>query len=164
MRDIVLHPSPPPTWTFLSNHGHVLLCLARQPGLRLRDVAAQVGITERAVQRIVADLERAGYLRHRRRGRRNRYEFRANIHLRHPVEDHRTVGELIGFAFGPAATEPLCTGLPPTTTYIHSTKSSKSGDDIGKLEARPAGGSRSRFDRKRRKNTKLTKLRKALAR
>ena len=113
MRDIVHHPSPPPTWTFLSNHGHVLLCLAGQPGMRLRDVAAQVRITERAVQRIVADLEQAGYLRHRRCGRRNRYEFSAGTHLRHPVESHRTAGELMEFVFGPRTPVPLCQGHLP---------------------------------------------------
>ena len=102
MRDIGHHPAPP-VWTFLSNHGHVLLCLAGQPDMRLREVAAEVRITERAVQRIVADLEEAGYLRHRRYGRRNRYEFRAGIHLRHPVEGHRTVGELMEFVLGPIA-------------------------------------------------------------
>ena len=58
-----------PDWTFLSNHGHVLLCIAQEPEIRLRDVAERVGITERAVQRIVADLEEAGYLSRAREGR-----------------------------------------------------------------------------------------------
>jgi DNA-binding transcriptional ArsR family regulator len=87
-------------WTFLSNHGHVLLCLAAEPEMRLRDVAARVGITERAVQRIVAELEDAGYLERNRYGRRNRYEFRPALHLRHPVEGHRTIGELSDFVIG----------------------------------------------------------------
>ncbi|MDH4065284.1 MAG: MarR family transcriptional regulator [Acidobacteriota bacterium] len=85
----------PPRWTFLTNHGHVLLCLARSPALRLRDVAQEVGVTERAVQRIVADLEEAGYLIRRRAGRQNEYEIDARQPMRHPVEAHRTVGSLI---------------------------------------------------------------------
>jgi len=83
------------TWTFMTNHAHVLLCLARDPHLRLRDVAVKVGITERAVQRIVADLHEAGYIEVYKEGRRNRYEVRFEKHLRHPVERHRTVEELI---------------------------------------------------------------------
>ena len=83
-------------WTFLSNHGHVLICLARDPEARLRDVAQAVGITERAVQKIVADLETAGVLTRERTGRRNRYQLAAGRPLRHPLEAHRTVGALLG--------------------------------------------------------------------
>ena len=83
-------------WTFLTNHAHVLLCLARSPELRLRDVALLVGVTERAVQRIIADLELAGYLTRRRAGRNNQYEIARDLPLRHPVEAHQTVGALIG--------------------------------------------------------------------
>jgi len=92
-----------PSWTFLTNHGHVLLCLAAEPEMRLRDVAVRVGITERAVQRIVAELAEGRYLERRRHGRRNRYEFRPALHLRHPVEGHRTIGELIDFVAAPPA-------------------------------------------------------------
>jgi DNA-binding Lrp family transcriptional regulator len=87
-------------WTFLTNHGHVLLCLAQAAGLRLRDVADQVGVTERAVQRIVADLEDGGYLRRRRLGRQNVYEIDAAQPLRHPVEAHHSVGALIALSAG----------------------------------------------------------------
>jgi hypothetical protein len=98
------NPAPTiPGWTFLTNHGHVLLCLAAGPERRLRDVAARVGITERAVQRIVAELEAAQYLKRKRKGRRNRYELRPTLHLRHPIEGHRTIGELIDFVIDPAA-------------------------------------------------------------
>lgn len=89
-------------WTFLTNHGHVLLCLAQASGLRLRDVADQVGVTERAVQRIVADLEDGGYLRRRRIGRQNVYEIDAEQPLRHPVEAHHSVGALIALSAGEA--------------------------------------------------------------
>ncbi len=85
----------PARWTFLSNHAHVLVSLARQPGARLRDIATEVGITERAVQKIVADLEAAGVLVRQREGRRNRYLLRADVPLRHPLERHRTVGDLL---------------------------------------------------------------------
>ena len=85
----------PTAWTFFSNHAHVLFCLAADPGMLLRDVAAQVGITERAVQRIVADLETAGVLTRVREGRRNRYKVDPRVSLRHPVEAHRNIGDLL---------------------------------------------------------------------
>lgn len=85
-------------WTYLTNHSHVLICLAREPELRLRDVAEKVGITERAVQRIVSELEESGALTRIRDGRRNRYEVHPEIPLRHPIESHRTIGELIALA------------------------------------------------------------------
>ena len=82
-------------WTFLTNHGHVLLCLAQSPELRLREVAERVGVTERAVQRIVADLEEGGYLTRHRAGRQNEYEINSSQPMRHAVEAHQTVGALI---------------------------------------------------------------------
>jgi DNA-binding IclR family transcriptional regulator len=82
-------------WTFLSNHGHVLVCLAKDPHMRLRDVAQCVGITERTAQRIVNHLEVAGVLTRIRIGRRNRYQLHDHILLRHPLESHQTVGELL---------------------------------------------------------------------
>ena len=85
----------PAAWTFFSNHAHVLFCLAANPDMLLRDVAAQVGITERAVQRIVADLEAAGVLARVRKGRRNRYKVDPRVSLRHPVEAHRNIGDLL---------------------------------------------------------------------
>jgi len=85
-------------WTFLTNHGHVLLCLARAPELRLRDVAVMVGVTERAVQRIVADLEEAGYLTRRKHGRQNEYEIDAEQPLRHPIEAHQKVKAILDLA------------------------------------------------------------------
>lgn len=88
-------PRPTATWTFLTNHSHVLICLARDPLRRLRDVAEEVGITERAVQRIVADLEAAGVLIRERDGRRNHYTIRADQPLRHPIESHRTIGDVL---------------------------------------------------------------------
>lgn len=89
-------PTPPTPWTFLTNHSHVLICLAEDPEMRLRDVAERVGITERAVFRIVAELEEAGILTRHREGRRNQYEVHGEQPLRHPIEQHRTVGDLLG--------------------------------------------------------------------
>lgn len=83
-------------WTFLTNHSHVLICLFRDPLARVRDIAVQVGITERAVQRIVADLEEAGVITRQRAGRRNQYEIHSESRLRHPVEAQCTIGDLIG--------------------------------------------------------------------
>jgi predicted ArsR family transcriptional regulator len=91
----MIPPVPNRSWTFLTNHAHVLLCIAQDPGTRLRDVAARVGITERAAQRIVGDLEAAGYLERRRVGRRNHYEIHREHRLRHPVEDEVAIGALL---------------------------------------------------------------------
>jgi DNA-binding transcriptional ArsR family regulator len=96
---------PAPAWTFFTNHAHVLLCIAQDPAARVRDLAAQVGITERAVQRIITELEQAGYLSHVRDGRRNRYEVHPNLPLRHPIERHRNVAELIALVHRPAPVE-----------------------------------------------------------
>ena len=83
------------TWTFLTNHARILILIAETSGIRLRDVADQVGITERAAQRIVAELEAAGYLTHEKVGRRNQYDLRPDVHLRHPLEDDVEVGRLL---------------------------------------------------------------------
>jgi DNA-binding MarR family transcriptional regulator len=82
-------------WTFLTNHAHVLLCVAQDPGVRHRDLAERVGITERAAQRIVADLVDAGYLEVTREGRRNRYTLHGDLPLRHPLEQDHHVGEIL---------------------------------------------------------------------
>ncbi len=82
-------------WTFLSNHAHVLILLSRDHDIRLREIAEQVGITERAVQRIVSDLEADRYIERERVGRRNRYRVHPELPLRHPLEAHRRIGALI---------------------------------------------------------------------
>jgi predicted transcriptional regulator len=86
------------SWTFLTNHAHTLILLAAEADLPLREVAARVGITERAVQRIVAELEAAGILARARVGRNNRYAVNFSAPLRHPIESHRTVGDLVRMA------------------------------------------------------------------
>jgi len=84
-----------PSWTFLTNHSHILLFLAQNPSKRIRDIATEVGITERAVQRIIVELETDGYLKHSREGRRNIYKVISRKSLRHSVEKHRQVDDLI---------------------------------------------------------------------
>jgi uncharacterized protein YjhX (UPF0386 family) len=82
-------------WTVFSNHGHVLVCLANNNEARLRDVAAQVGITERAVQKIVHELQQGGLITISKRGRCNRYDINTRKNLRHPLQAQCTVGELL---------------------------------------------------------------------
>jgi DNA-binding MarR family transcriptional regulator len=88
-------------WRFVTNHAHVLQCIASSPDARLRDIAAAVGITERATVSIVSDLEQAGYLTKARDGRRNVYEVHDALPLRHPSHRHHTVGDLIQFLEAP---------------------------------------------------------------
>jgi DNA-binding MarR family transcriptional regulator len=86
---------PTGTWAFLTNHAHVLLCIARDPHSRARDIAEHVGITERAAQRILADLIADGYVTRTKVGRRNHYEINPRGHLRHPVLRELSIGTLI---------------------------------------------------------------------
>jgi DNA-binding MarR family transcriptional regulator len=82
-------------WTFLTNHTHVLALLYANPDIILREVAVEVGITERAVQRIIFDLEEGGFIKREKMGRRNHYKVLTNKSLRHPVEAHRKIGDLL---------------------------------------------------------------------
>jgi DNA-binding transcriptional ArsR family regulator len=88
------------SWTFLTNHSHVLVCLVADPDATVEEVARRVGITERSARRIIGDLEAADYLTRERVGRRNRYRFDPRKRLRHPVERHRTVGALLDLVAG----------------------------------------------------------------
>ena len=89
-----------PRWDFLTNHAHVLVCVARDPGIRLRDIAAAVGITERAAHRIVSELVDEGYVVRERQGRRNRYEVKTKLPLRHPLAEEHEVGDLLEVLVG----------------------------------------------------------------
>ena len=82
-------------WTFLTNHSHVLLCLADDSEMRMRDIAEKVGITERAVQRIISDLVDSGYLQREREGRSNKYRIQEDMHLRHRIEHEKTIRDLV---------------------------------------------------------------------
>jgi DNA-binding MarR family transcriptional regulator len=82
-------------WDFLTNHAHVLVCVAHDSGIRLRDIAAAVGITERAAHRILSELVDEGYVLRERQGRRNRYQVKHELPLRHPLVQEREVGDLL---------------------------------------------------------------------
>lgn len=98
-------PGPGP-WTFLTNHAHVLLCIAAAPGSRVRDIADRVGISERAALRILHDLVEAGYLTRQRSGRRSHYRVVEDRPMRHPIEASQPIGRLVD-ALAPAwLTEP----------------------------------------------------------
>ena len=84
-----------PGWTFLTNHAHVLACIAEEPDIRGRDIAVRVGITERAAQAIVSELVADGYVTRTRVGRRNHYEIHADAPLRHPLDRGITIGDLL---------------------------------------------------------------------
>ena len=97
------------SWGFLSNHGRVLLFLAHDPGMRLRDIAAGLGITERSAFGIVSDLTAAGYLSKRKDGRRNHYQIQAHQPLPEPTSRERTIGEVLAVLADPG----ISTGQPP---------------------------------------------------
>jgi hypothetical protein len=88
------------SWTFLTNHARVLLCISRDPGVRLRDIADRLGITERSAYGIVIDLAEAGYIVKQKEGRRNRYEIQAHLPLPEPSSRERTVGEVLALLAG----------------------------------------------------------------
>lgn len=90
----------PARWDFLTNYAHVLICVAHDPGSRLRDIAAAVGITERAAHRIVSELVEEGYLLRERQGRRNHYKVLSDLPLRHPLVQGREVGDLLEVLVG----------------------------------------------------------------
>jgi DNA-binding IclR family transcriptional regulator len=90
-----------PEWTFLSNHAQVLLCIAQDPDVRLRDIADQVGITERAAHRIVSELDHAGYLARERDGRRNRYTIGHDLPLPDRVASKQKIGDLLEILTAP---------------------------------------------------------------
>ena len=85
----------PRSWTFLTNHAHVLLAISATPDLRLKDIAERVAVTERTAMQIVTDLERSGIIERQKRGRRNHYVVQAHHPLRHPLEEHHEVADLI---------------------------------------------------------------------
>jgi hypothetical protein len=90
-----------PRWTFLTNHAQVLMCIAHDPGIRLRDIGERVGITERAAHRIVVELTNAGYITRERNGRRNHYTINAHFPLPDPIARGQKIGELLTILTGP---------------------------------------------------------------
>jgi DNA-binding MarR family transcriptional regulator len=82
-------------WTFLTSHAHVMIAISSDPNMRTRDIAQAVGITERATQRIISDLEQSGYLERTRVGRRNHYTIHGDARLRHPLNQRHELGDLL---------------------------------------------------------------------
>ena len=94
-----------PGWSFLTNHAQVLLCIAHDPGIRLREIGDAVGITERAAHRIVAELAAAGYISRRRNGRRNHYTIKSHLPLPDPVARDQKIGDLLAILAGHSPVE-----------------------------------------------------------
>jgi MarR family len=92
-------------WAFLTNHAQVLMCIAHDPGVRLRDIGERVGITERAAHRIVTELADAGYITRQRNGRRNQYTINTTLPLPDPIAREQNVGELLEILTGPPRTK-----------------------------------------------------------
>ena len=90
----------PPTWAFLTNHAQVLVCIAHDPGVRVRDIGERVGITERAAHRIVAELSNAGYISRERIGRRNQYTINTHFPLPDPIAREQNIGDLLEILTG----------------------------------------------------------------
>jgi len=99
-------------WSFLSKHGRVLLCIVHDPGVRLRDIAVTVGITERSAYGIVSDLTAAGYAVKQKDGRRNRYQIQAHMPLPEPTSRQLAVGEVLALLAGAGAGSELTGGKP----------------------------------------------------
>jgi DNA-binding Lrp family transcriptional regulator len=89
-----------PSWSFLTNHAQVLLCIAQDPGVRLREIGEAVGITERAAHRIVVELAAAGYISRRRNGRRNHYTIQSHLPLPDPLANEQKIGDLLAILAG----------------------------------------------------------------
>ena len=101
-----MSPDTVPSWAFLTNHARVLLCIAHDPGIRLRDIGASVGITERAAHRIVTEPEAAGYISRERTGRRNQYTINTHLPLPDPIARTQSIGELIEILAGDGSSGP----------------------------------------------------------
>ena len=108
-------------WSFLTNHARVLLCLAHDPGARLRDIAASLGITERSAHGILTDLTAAGYTVKEKDGRRNRYQIQAHMPLPEPTRQQLAIGEVLALLAGASAGRQLTGGNQPEATTASRT-------------------------------------------
>ena len=95
-----MNSGPTPSWSFLTNHAQVLLCIAHDPGSRLREIGEAVGITERAAHRIVVELADAGYISRTRNGRRNHYKIQSHLPLPDPLASEQKIGDLLAILTG----------------------------------------------------------------
>ena len=115
-------------WSFLSKHGRVLLCIAHDPGVRLRDIATSVGITERSAYGIVTDLAAAGYAVKRKAGRRNRYQIQAHLPPHEPASQQLAIGEVLALLAGASAgTQPARGNLPEAVAAAGATTTESGG-------------------------------------
>jgi hypothetical protein len=114
-------------WSFLSKHGRVLLCIAHDPGARLRDIAAMVGITERSAYGIVTDLTAAGYAVKRKDGRRNRYQIQARLPPHEPASQQLAIGEVLALLAGARAGRQPARGNPPEAITAAGATTSEPG-------------------------------------
>src|SRR5438094_9414482 len=115
-------------WSFLTNHARVLLCIAHDPGVRLRDIAVTVGITERSAYGIVSDLTAAGYAVKQKDGRRNRYQIQAHMPLPEPTSQQLAIGEVLALLAGASAGRQLTRGnLPEASTAAGATPTESGG-------------------------------------
>ena len=115
-------------WSFLTNHGRVLLCIAHDPGVRLRDIAASVGMTERSAYGMVTDLAAAGYAVKQKDGRRNRYQIQAHMPLPEPASQQLAIGEVLALLAGASARRQLTRGkLPEASTAADATPTEPGG-------------------------------------
>jgi DNA-binding transcriptional regulator LsrR (DeoR family) len=115
------------SWGFLTNHARVLLCIARDPGMRLRDLAASLGITERSVHGIVTDLAAAGYVIKQKDGRRNRYQIQAHLPLPEPASQEPAIGEVLALLAGASAGRQLTGGNQPEASTAAGTTTTQYG-------------------------------------
>src|SRR5712671_1702735 len=114
-------------WSFLTNHARVLLCIAHDPGMRLRDLAASLGITERSAHGIVTDLAAAGYVLKQKDGRRNRYQIQAHLPLPEPTSQEPAIGEVLALLAGASAGRQLTRGNLPEASAAADTTTTESG-------------------------------------
>jgi hypothetical protein len=114
-------------WSFLTNHGRALLCIAHDPGVRLRDIAATVGITERSAYGIVTDLTAAGYAVKQKDGRRNRYQIQAHMPLPEPTSHQLAIGEVLALLAGSTASRQLTGGNEPEASTAADPTTTQSG-------------------------------------
>ena len=114
-------------WSFLTKHGRVLLCIAHDPGVRLRDIAATVGITERSAYGIISDLAAAGYAAKQKDGRRNRYQIQAHLPLPEPASQQLTIGEVLALLAGATAGRQPTSGDLPEAIAADDTTAESGG-------------------------------------
>jgi len=118
-------------WSFLTKHGRVLLCIAHDPGVRLRDIAASVGITERSAYDIVSDLAAAGYAVKRKHGRRNRYQIQARLPPHEPASQHLAIGEVLALLAGATVgRQPTGGNLPEASIAAGATPAESGGVSV----------------------------------